>query len=44
MQRGWDDTQHVFTHVARMPWNLPDQQDSATVVALAQHDDVLLVD
>jgi hypothetical protein len=35
MQAVWDDKSRVFGHFALTPWNVPDQQDVATVVALA---------
>jgi hypothetical protein len=44
MQRVWDDQPSVFTHFALRPWNIPDQKEIETVVALAQKDDVLLFD
>ena len=36
MQAVWDDTRSLLDHFALTPWNLPDQRDVATVVALAR--------
>ena len=44
IQLVWEYKQRVFTHVARTPWHIPDQQDIDTVVALAQNDDWFLFD
>ena len=44
LQLGWEYQQRVCTQFARIPWNMPDQQYLATVVAFAQSDDVLLLD
>ena len=40
----WDDTRSVCHHVALTPGNIPDQTYLDTVVTLARHDDVCLVD
>jgi Transposase DDE domain len=44
IQLVWDDNQRVFTHFALIPWNVPDQKYSDTVVALAQPHDLFLFD
>jgi hypothetical protein len=36
LQRVWDDHQSVCTHLALLPWNVPEQKYLATVVAFAQ--------
>ena len=42
MQAVWDDTRSLLDHFALTPWNLPDQRDVATVVALARKGIVFL--
>jgi hypothetical protein len=32
IQAVWDDKNRIFGHVARTPWNIPDQRYSDTVV------------
>ena len=40
----WDYNSRGFHHFALTPWNMPDQQDIDTVVTLARHDDLFIVD
>jgi hypothetical protein len=44
MQAVWDYTSSLFGHFALTPWNIPDQRDVDTVVALAQKGVLFLFD